>query len=112
MLYERGLYSKHKVLTLLYVKSLNTSFNPLSLFGSCLTGLLKCIRCPHRFWSNSNHTACIPQQVDFLSFNDTMGVVLSILSGVGAALTAATFVTFLYHRHTPLVKCNIMVSYK
>ncbi|XP_022625380.1 extracellular calcium-sensing receptor-like [Seriola dumerili] len=73
---------------------------------SSKAGSLECIRCPERFWSNSNHTACIPQQVDFLSYNDTMGVVLSIVSGAGAALTAATFATFLYHRQTPLVRAN------
>uniref|UniRef100_A0A4W6C8B1 G-protein coupled receptors family 3 profile domain-containing protein n=1 Tax=Lates calcarifer TaxID=8187 RepID=A0A4W6C8B1_LATCA len=65
---------------------------------------LECIRCPERFWSNSNNTVCVPRQVDFLSYNDTMGIVLSILSAVGAALTTATYATFLYHRHTPLVK--------
>ncbi|XP_071352919.1 extracellular calcium-sensing receptor-like [Trachinotus anak] len=69
-------------------------------------GSLECTHCPEHFWSNSNHTLCIPQQVDFLSYNDTMGVVLCIVSGVGAALTAATFATFLYHRHTPLVRAN------
>ncbi|XP_049433448.1 extracellular calcium-sensing receptor-like [Epinephelus fuscoguttatus] len=70
------------------------------------TGSLECIRCPDRFWSNSNHTVCIPQQVDFLSYNDTMGIVLSVISAVGATLTAATFATFLYYRHTPLVRAN------
>ncbi|XP_067451890.1 extracellular calcium-sensing receptor-like [Thunnus thynnus] len=70
------------------------------------TGSLECIQCPERFWSNSNRTVCIPQQVDFLSYNDTMGIVLSIVSIVGATLTAATFATFLYYRHTPLVRAN------
>ncbi|KAK2847340.1 hypothetical protein Q5P01_010339 [Channa striata] len=70
------------------------------------TGSLECIRCPERFWSNSNHTVCIPQQVDFLSYSDTMGIVLSTVSAVGAALTAATFATFLQYRHTPLVRAN------
>ncbi|XP_050921480.1 extracellular calcium-sensing receptor-like [Lates calcarifer] len=70
------------------------------------TGSVECIRCPERFWSNSNNTVCVPRQVDFLSHNDTMGIVLSILSAVGAALTTATYATFLYHRHTPLVRAN------
>ncbi|XP_026149923.1 extracellular calcium-sensing receptor-like [Mastacembelus armatus] len=70
------------------------------------TGSLECFRCPERFWSNSNRTVCIPQQVDFLSYSDTMGIILSIVSAVGAALTAATFTTFLYYRHTPLVRAN------
>ncbi|KAK2912416.1 hypothetical protein Q8A73_006529 [Channa argus] len=80
------------------------------------TGSSECIRCPERFWSNSNHTVCIPQQVDFLSFSDTMGIILSIVSAVGTALTAATFATFLHYRHTPLGvyggdSCQLMVKF-
>lgn len=79
------------------------------LFRS-FTGSLECYRCPERFWSNSNHTVCVLQPVDFLSYSDTMGIILSTVSAVGTALTAATFVIFLYYRHTPLVKCSTMHS--
>ncbi|KAJ7995397.1 hypothetical protein DPEC_G00244140 [Dallia pectoralis] len=41
--------------------------------------------------------------VDFLSYSDTMGIILSIFSVSGALLTAGAFVTFLYYRHTALV---------
>nr|XP_020443909.1 extracellular calcium-sensing receptor-like [Monopterus albus] len=70
------------------------------------TGSLECVRCPERFWSSSDHTVCVPLQLDFLSYGDTMGIILSIVSTVGAALTAATFATFLCYRHTPLVRAN------
>ncbi|XP_041733036.2 extracellular calcium-sensing receptor-like [Coregonus clupeaformis] len=70
------------------------------------TGSVECIRCPERFWSNPDHTACIPQLVDFLSYSDTMGVILSVISVSGATLTAGALATFLYHRHTALVKAN------
>ncbi|KAJ3591265.1 hypothetical protein NHX12_009211 [Muraenolepis orangiensis] len=70
------------------------------------TGSVDCIRCPERFWSNSDHTVCLPQQVDFLSHNDIMGIILSVVSVTGATLTAATFTTFFYYRNTPLVRAN------
>ncbi|XP_031651896.1 extracellular calcium-sensing receptor-like [Oncorhynchus kisutch] len=70
------------------------------------TGSVECIRCPERFWSNPDHTACVPQLVDFLSYSDTMGVILSVISVSGATLTAGAMTTFFYHRHTPLVKAN------
>ncbi|KAM9441795.1 extracellular calcium-sensing receptor-like [Salvelinus alpinus] len=70
------------------------------------TGSAECIRCPERFWSNPDRTACIPQLVDFLSYSDTMGVILSVISVSGATLTAGALATFLYHRHTALVKAN------
>ena len=71
-------------------------------------GSTDCIRCPERFWSNSNHTVCLPQQVDFLSQNDIMGIILSIISVAGAILTAATLTTFFYYRHTPLVRSELI----
>ncbi|XP_064816600.1 extracellular calcium-sensing receptor-like [Oncorhynchus masou masou] len=70
------------------------------------TGSVECFRCPERFWSNPDRTACIPQLVDFLSYSDTMGVILSVISVSGATLTAGALATFLYHRHTALVKAN------
>uniref|UniRef100_A0A8C7UCJ2 G-protein coupled receptors family 3 profile domain-containing protein n=1 Tax=Oncorhynchus mykiss TaxID=8022 RepID=A0A8C7UCJ2_ONCMY len=70
------------------------------------TGSVECISCPERFWSNPDRTACIPQLVDFLSYSDTMGVILSVISVSGATLTAGALATFLYHRHTALVKAN------
>ncbi|XP_031729345.1 extracellular calcium-sensing receptor-like, partial [Anarrhichthys ocellatus] len=33
------------------------------------TDSLHCERCPSEFWSNAKQTACIPRQLDFLSFN-------------------------------------------
>ncbi|XP_067103103.1 extracellular calcium-sensing receptor-like [Osmerus mordax] len=70
------------------------------------TGSVECSRCPERFWSSPDHTECIPQQVDFLSLSDSMGIILSVISVVGATLTAITLITFICHRHTPLVRAN------
>ncbi|CDR07023.1 unnamed protein product, partial [Oncorhynchus mykiss] len=70
------------------------------------TGSLQCDRCPLEFWSNGNRTACIPRQLEFLSFNDTMGVTLTTVAVCGAVATAAVFMLFVYHRHTPLVRAN------
>ncbi|CAL8347222.1 unnamed protein product [Arctogadus glacialis] len=70
------------------------------------TGSVDCIRCPARFWSDSDNTVCLPQQVDFLSHNDIMGIILSIVSVAGAIMTAGTLTTFLYYRNTPLVRAN------
>ncbi|XP_045076909.1 extracellular calcium-sensing receptor-like [Coregonus clupeaformis] len=70
------------------------------------TGSVECSRCPERFWSNPDRTACVPQLVDFLSYSDTMGVILSVISVSGASLTSSALATFLYHRHTALVKAN------
>ncbi|XP_046720728.1 extracellular calcium-sensing receptor-like [Silurus meridionalis] len=66
----------------------------------------ECTKCPERFWSNTDHTECIPMIVEFLSFEDNMGIILSVLSAAGAALTVTVLAAFVRHRDTPLVRAN------
>uniref|UniRef100_UPI003AADDE98 extracellular calcium-sensing receptor-like n=1 Tax=Centroberyx gerrardi TaxID=166262 RepID=UPI003AADDE98 len=70
------------------------------------TGSLQCERCLSEFWSNAERTACIPRQLDFLSFNETLGITLTTAAVSGAVVTAAVFVVFLCYRHTPMVRAN------
>nr|XP_046244998.1 extracellular calcium-sensing receptor-like [Scatophagus argus] len=70
------------------------------------TGSLHCERCPLEFWSNAEQTACVPRQLDFLSFNETLGITLTTAAVSGAAVTTAVFVVFLYYRQTPMVRAN------
>ncbi|KAM9481480.1 extracellular calcium-sensing receptor-like [Clarias gariepinus] len=70
------------------------------------TGSLECHHCPPEFWSNSQRTACIPREVEYLSFNETMGITLTTVAVCGAMMTAAVVVVFVYHRQTPIVKAN------
>uniref|UniRef100_A0A671T4I9 Olfactory receptor C family, s2 n=1 Tax=Sinocyclocheilus anshuiensis TaxID=1608454 RepID=A0A671T4I9_9TELE len=65
-----------------------------------------CVRCPERFWSNTERTRCIPKVVEFLSLQDTMGIVLTVLSVTGATLTTTVLAAFFHHRDTPLVRAN------
>ncbi|CAL8373902.1 unnamed protein product [Gadus morhua 'NCC'] len=70
------------------------------------TGSHQCRRCPVEFWSNPGNTACIPRKVDFLSFNETMGIILTAAAVSGAAVTTAVFAVFLHFRNTPVVRAN------
>ncbi|XP_062861003.1 extracellular calcium-sensing receptor-like [Trichomycterus rosablanca] len=70
------------------------------------TDSTECTKCPKRFWSNADHTRCVPMLIEFLSFQDNMGVVLSVLSVSGAALTVGILLAFFLHRDTPLVRAN------
>ncbi|TWW77092.1 Extracellular calcium-sensing receptor [Takifugu flavidus] len=70
------------------------------------SGSLQCDRCPPEFWSNDGRTACVPRQLDFLSFNETLGVALTAVAVSGAVVTTAVFVVFLHYRHTPMVRAN------
>ncbi|XP_023817608.2 olfactory receptor CR1 [Oryzias latipes] len=70
------------------------------------TGSLQCDHCPAEFWSNTERTVCVPRQLDFLSFNETLGVTLTAVAVSGATVTTAVFVVFLHHRQTPVVRAN------
>lgn len=64
---------------------------------------LHCNPCPPEFWPNVEQTTCVPRQLDFLSFSETLGITLTTVAVSGATVTAAVFVVFLHHRHTPIV---------
>ncbi|CAL8334828.1 unnamed protein product [Boreogadus saida] len=70
------------------------------------TGSHQCRRCAVEFWSNTGNTACIPRKVDFLSFNETMGIVLTTGAVSGVVVTTAVFVIFLCYHNTPVVRAN------
>ncbi|XP_029027449.1 extracellular calcium-sensing receptor-like [Betta splendens] len=70
------------------------------------TGSLQCESCPLEFWSNTNRTACVPRQLDFLSFNETLGITLITAALVGATVTTIVFVVFICYHQTPVVRAN------
>ncbi|KAM9801665.1 extracellular calcium-sensing receptor-like [Neosynchiropus ocellatus] len=73
---------------------------------SNVSGSLDCERCPPEFWSSDDRTACTPRQLDFLSFNETLGITLTTVAASGVIVTSGVFVVFLWHRHTALVRAN------
>ncbi|XP_034460707.1 extracellular calcium-sensing receptor-like [Hippoglossus hippoglossus] len=66
----------------------------------------ECSRCPLEFWSNEDHSQCVPKVIEFLSYGETMGVLLTAFSLFGASLTLVVSGVFFRFRHTPLVKAS------
>ncbi|KAG7495878.1 extracellular calcium-sensing receptor-like [Solea senegalensis] len=73
---------------------------------SNISGSPHCEPCPSEFWSNADRTACVPLQLDFLSFNETLGITLTTAAVTGATVTAAVLLVFLYYHQTPMVRAN------
>ncbi|KAF1394143.1 hypothetical protein PFLUV_G00023460 [Perca fluviatilis] len=67
---------------------------------------IECVHCLPEFWSNAERTACIPKQVEFLSFSDTMGITLMAISLIGSFCTCVVALIFSCHRITPIVRAN------
>uniref|UniRef100_A0A672GAJ8 Olfactory receptor C family, v3 n=1 Tax=Salarias fasciatus TaxID=181472 RepID=A0A672GAJ8_SALFA len=73
--------------------------------GKISNQTIDCTVCPEDFWSNDDRTSCIPKKVEFLAY-DTLGIILTVISVVGACLTIAVFTVFFYHRNTAIVRVN------
>ncbi|XP_063061381.1 extracellular calcium-sensing receptor-like [Engraulis encrasicolus] len=70
------------------------------------TDAIECKQCPPEFWSNARRNSCVPKQVDFLSYRDTMGITLMVVSIVGFCITLAVVLIFACNSATPIVKAN------
>ncbi|XP_035771590.1 extracellular calcium-sensing receptor-like, partial [Neolamprologus brichardi] len=70
------------------------------------TGSTECTKCPEYFWSDKEKVKCVAGLEEFLSFYDTMGIILVALTLLGFLLT--TIITIVFHsfRYTPIVKAN------
>ncbi|KAM9299382.1 vomeronasal type-2 receptor 26-like [Gastrophryne carolinensis] len=65
-----------------------------------------CIKCHDYQWSNERRDMCIPRTIDFLSYEDALGIVLSFLAILLSAVTVAILAVFVKHKETPIVKAN------
>ncbi|XP_053356903.1 extracellular calcium-sensing receptor-like [Clarias gariepinus] len=72
----------------------------------CADGATDCINCPQEYWSNEKKDSCIMKTIEFLSYTETMGIILMALSIFGACLTFSTMGVFIHFRDTPIVKAN------
>uniref|UniRef100_A0A3P9HGH8 Olfactory receptor C family, h1 n=1 Tax=Oryzias latipes TaxID=8090 RepID=A0A3P9HGH8_ORYLA len=70
------------------------------------TNSAECSPCPLEYWSNEDHNKCVPKVLEFLSYEETMGTLLTAFSLFGAGLTLVVSFVFCWFRHTPLVKAS------
>nr|XP_029527977.1 extracellular calcium-sensing receptor-like [Oncorhynchus nerka] len=70
------------------------------------TDSAKCSRCPEDFWSSPERDLCIPKGVEFLSYQEALGISLMTASLLGALICAVVLGIFTRYRNTPVVKAN------
>ncbi|XP_074535021.1 extracellular calcium-sensing receptor-like [Halichoeres trimaculatus] len=72
------------------------------------TDSLECSRCSEDSWPNVVRDSCIPKTVEFLSYQELMGILLCVTAVLGACTSLSILVIFLAYKNTPLVRANNM----
>ncbi|XP_015675790.1 vomeronasal type-2 receptor 116-like [Protobothrops mucrosquamatus] len=65
-----------------------------------------CDSCPEHQFPNQAHNECIPKTLNFLSFEEPLGIILVSLALLFSLVTALVFIIFIKQRDTPIVKAN------
>ncbi|XP_029442187.1 vomeronasal type-2 receptor 26-like [Rhinatrema bivittatum] len=68
--------------------------------------VVQCLKCPDDQWSNEKHDRCIPKVIEFLSYEEPLGLALTIITTFFFLLTSSVLCIFLKYRDTPIVKAN------
>nr|XP_006637609.1 PREDICTED: extracellular calcium-sensing receptor-like [Lepisosteus oculatus] len=58
------------------------------------------------FWPNSSRDQCVLKEIEFLSYEETLGISLTTISVFGACISAGVLAVFIYYRNTPIVRAN------
>uniref|UniRef100_A0A4W4HDL8 G-protein coupled receptors family 3 profile domain-containing protein n=1 Tax=Electrophorus electricus TaxID=8005 RepID=A0A4W4HDL8_ELEEL len=70
------------------------------------TDSLDCLHCPPEFWPSTKQDSCLPKPVEFLSWDDTLAIILTVFSIIGVFMTICVIAVFFKHRASPIVRAN------
>ncbi|XP_052438207.1 extracellular calcium-sensing receptor-like isoform X1 [Carassius gibelio] len=70
------------------------------------TDSLDCHECLPEYWPNNKKDKCLPKPVEFLSWDDILGIILAAFSVAGSLVALSITLVFYKNRTSPIVKAN------
>ncbi|CAH2311813.1 vomeronasal type-2 receptor 26-like, partial [Pelobates cultripes] len=70
------------------------------------TDMDNCLECTEDEYPDTNQVFCLPRTIDYLSYHESLGVMLALFAIVLFFTTAAILGIFIMYRHTPIVRAN------
>ncbi|XP_066541472.1 extracellular calcium-sensing receptor-like [Hoplias malabaricus] len=70
------------------------------------TDSLNCMQCPPEFWPSAKRDSCLPKPLEFLSWGDTLSIILTAFSVAGAFIAMCVAAVFYRYRTSPIVRAN------
>ncbi|XP_029435580.1 extracellular calcium-sensing receptor-like [Rhinatrema bivittatum] len=65
-----------------------------------------CWECASDQWPNERRSECVPKRIEYLSYQEIMGIILAVLAISFSLFTAAILWVFSKYRDTPIAKAN------
>ncbi|XP_077149229.1 extracellular calcium-sensing receptor-like [Ranitomeya variabilis] len=76
------------------------------------TDASECLKCPPDQWSNEEKDKCIQKVIEFLTYEEPLGIMLVMMIVIFSALTVCILILFAKHQETPIIKAtNRELSY-
>uniref|UniRef100_A0A673FRJ3 Extracellular calcium-sensing receptor-like n=1 Tax=Sinocyclocheilus rhinocerous TaxID=307959 RepID=A0A673FRJ3_9TELE len=70
------------------------------------TDSLDCHKCLPEYWPNNEKDKCLPKPVEFLSWDEILGIILAAFSVAGSLVALSITLVFYKNRASPIVRAN------